>query len=237
MVRKCRIIDTRINEYNSKREVVDDDTDEILCVEYFGDVKGMLSSDRHSAATMATMIKALDIGIEKTATGKGRYVTIGEIGATIPIWSFWDGPYVHRNCPLVVDPDTGEVLEQPTGRRKPRRGGKPEYVHIQSTKLKELYSKLTIAELGVLVRLIPYIEYGTGRLIMKKTGKGHKNFPMTMAEASRVCDRAVNSLNGDFKTFRENEIVTFHDNAYYVDTKWMRKGVLSNADKIQGTKE
>lgn len=107
--------------------------------------------------------------------------------------------------------------------KKKTMGGKKAYVMLMTAKMGEMVQsgKATPEQIGCLAVLTPHIEWGTGRLLKKRSKKSLQS--KDICTALKMPSRTWNRKFGELK---EIGLMSLDDNGYYISTDLFKKGGL-----------
>lgn len=114
-----------------------------------------------------------------------------------------------------VDPDSGEIFYEEQILRRPNEivkvfrpaGRSAKFVKIKaSQKAKRRLRKLSLAEAGFLLKIIPYASEGTN-LLKGDNERGQKGIPLTVKDLARVADCSYPQARRIVKSLIEQRIL------------------------------
>ena len=100
-------------------------------------------------------------------------------------------------------------------------GGKKPYTMLMSEKLQQLRKdgKLKLDELGFLTALTPNIEWGTGKIIDKRSKEA-----LTAKDIEGLLGISHNTLNRYVKGLKEIKLLTVSKDGYFISAELFKKG-------------
>lgn len=106
-------------------------------------------------------------------------------------------------------------------REKKNTGGKKPYVMLMSEKLSELLKekRVTIEQIGCLTMLSQNIEWGTGRIVQKRSKK-----PLRAKDIQELLGISHNTLDKIISDLKQNELISVKSDGYYISTDLFKRG-------------
>jgi len=127
--------------------------------------------------------------------------------------------YIIKNGDEIVH-DWFGILGKKTGEKK-TMGGKAPYVMVMTEKIGEMVreGKATTDQLGCLAVLSANIEWGTGRLIKKRSKKS-----MQANDIQEVLGISHGTWAKKVKELKDNSLMTVNKDGYFISTDLFKKG-------------
>lgn len=148
--------------------------------------------------------------------------------------SFWGAVEKGKGKKLKESPLDQEQEEVTNAREPPPKksmGGKAPYVMLMTAKMSEMVreGKATAEQIGNMAMLSPCIEWGTGRLVKKRSKKS-----MSSADISKHLGVSERTWQRYFDKFKEAGLMSRGGDSYYISTDLFKKGGEKNV-KIQSS--
>jgi len=155
----------------------------------------------HNAAITTVVL------LREPASDGMEHITIKTADGENTLYEFWH--------------NSNKVAKQNKG--PPRHtGGKSPYVKLMTEEIRRMQKEgLNGREecLGVLLYLSDNIEWGTGRLINKRSKK-----PLQRADLSKVLGYSNEKLNRIIKNLKDNDLLAYSPEGYFISSRLIQKG-------------
>lgn len=154
------------------------------------------------------------IGRERSKNSE--YIVVGIPGYEEPLYALFNSLKNRRKFKVNKDEIATIEEELPRG-----TGGKPAYVMLMSNVF-DVVDMLSADACGLLMKLIPCVEWNTSRLIRQRDKK-----PLTqkmMRRQFRIYDKKLKSL---LRELQKHKLIYYNSKAraYYMDNDLIRKGL------------
>jgi len=165
------------------------------------------------------------VGREKAGNAELIFVSLPETQK--PLYALWNSKKLAEKFTIKSDPVEMVKFElvSPKG-----TGGKEVYVSLMLAALDELNErKLSLLSAGAMLKLSSYIEWNTGRVCRKRDGK-----PLTRKMMSEIFNIGISKTKAIIRELSRLEVLHYDKKrqAYFFNTKYIRKGAISHEDKI-----
>jgi hypothetical protein len=205
--------------------VADASSGDVICKEYHTKVpiKDLLFGDNieETATAKESIITVAYFGVEKVPQSRNRviHIDVVEDGETVNLFRFWNGGSAH------IGEIDSEGREIPDTRPVPKRGGKAGYAKLMLTGLKKKLEGLSVSEAGIVMKLVPNIEMGTGRLVKKvRNGRTWKKEVITLADIEELTGLKSRAISEYMHKLKEDGIIEFRDHAWWFSEGWLKRG-------------
>lgn len=162
---------------------------------------------------------------EKTGNAELIFVSLPETQK--PLYALWNNKKLAQKFVMKSDPKEMVKFElvSPKG-----TGGKEVYVSLMLTALDKLNErKLSLVAAGAMLKLSNSIEWNTGMVCRKRDGKS-----LTRKMIAKVLGVGTSKTKAIISELSRLEVLYYDKKkqAYFFNTKYIRKGAISHEDKI-----
>lgn len=154
--------------------------------------------------TKNTVKEEMIISREKCDRTNNEFVYVQPLSMDEPLYMFW--------------------YKRGHGSAKPKHtGGKKPYVMLMIDELIRLIdSGISAEHLGSMIRLTPYIEWGTGRLLY-----GREKRSMRVKDMMKVLGKKERTTFNIISRFKKHGLLSYKDGSYFISRSFIKRGAKS----------
>ena len=197
LIKRCLILDDDFGYGRKRRQVIDPETGEMIAeVWHNRPENGIFPLGVNVTTAQAIFTR------EESPDKQSEYIHVRDADIEHSYYAFWNKKNENKNPP-----------------KKRSTGNKKSYVKLFSEKLAELDDKLSLRDMGFLVKLVPLIDWDSGALIgnRDKEKLTIDDIAVIFGENKRNAYRLVNPLIDAGVMFKKGP-------HYYINRSYMAKG-------------
>jgi len=197
VIRRCIVLDDDFGYGRKRRQVIDVDNGEMVAVVWHNRPdNGIFPAGVNVTTAQAIFTR------EETPDKQSEYIHVRDADIEHEYYGFWNKKNESKNPP-----------------KKRSTGNKKSYVKLFSEKLTELDDKLSLRDMGFLVKIVPLIDWDSGALvgIRSKEKLTIDDIAAIFGEKKRNTYRLVNPLIDAGVMFKKGQ-------HYYINRAYMAKG-------------